>query len=61
MLAWVYQLKRFRLEGGEAPEVPVDLDVPAELDKGATVSADDEQEEAEDVLGANARTQGGRA
>ena len=61
VLAWVYQLKRFRLEGGEAPEVPVDLDVPAELDKGATVSADDEQEEAEDVLGANARTQGGRA
>ena len=61
VLAWVYQLKRFRLEGGEAPEVPVDLDVPAELDKGATVSADDEQEEAEEVLGANARTQGGRA
>ncbi|KVN23609.1 flagellar biosynthetic protein FlhB [Burkholderia pyrrocinia] len=55
VLAWVYQLKRFRLEGGDVPATPVDLDVPAELDKGASVSAEDEQEEAEDVLGATAR------
>ncbi|RQR53237.1 flagellar type III secretion system protein FlhB [Burkholderia sp. Bp9126] len=61
VLAWVYQLKRFRLEGGDVPATPVDLDVPAELDKGASVSAEDEQEEAEDVLGAHARTQGGHA
>ncbi|MGU7784531.1 flagellar biosynthesis protein FlhB [Burkholderia sp. PU8-34] len=51
VLAWVYQLKRFRVEGGAFPAVPVDLDVPAELDKGASVSADDERDEAEDVLG----------
>ncbi|AYQ36860.1 flagellar biosynthesis protein FlhB [Burkholderia aenigmatica] len=51
VLAWVYQLKRFRSEGGAFPAVPVDLDVPADLDKGASVSADDEREEQEDSLG----------
>nr|WP_241021378.1 flagellar biosynthesis protein FlhB [Burkholderia sp. Ac-20344] len=51
VLAWVYQLKRFRSEGGAFPAVPVDLDVPADLDKGASVSADDEREEQEDTLG----------
>ncbi|THJ49021.1 flagellar type III secretion system protein FlhB [Burkholderia sp. LS-044] len=51
VLAWVYQLKRFRSEGGAFPAVPVDLDVPADLDKGASVSADDERAEAEDTLG----------
>ncbi|MGU7769468.1 flagellar biosynthesis protein FlhB [Burkholderia sp. MR1-5-21] len=61
VLAWVYQLKRFRVEGGAFPAVPVDLDVPADLDKGASVSADDERDEADDVLGTNARTQGGTA
>ncbi|MPV60410.1 flagellar biosynthesis protein FlhB [Burkholderia sp. HI2761] len=57
VLAWVYQLKRFRSEGGAFPAVPVDLDVPAELDKGTSVPADDEREEAEDTLG----TQGASA
>ncbi|MBR7977393.1 flagellar type III secretion system protein FlhB [Burkholderia vietnamiensis] len=51
VLAWVYQLKRFRSEGGAFPAAPVDIDVPAELDKGASVSADDVREEAEDALG----------
>ncbi|VWD23220.1 flagellar biosynthesis protein FlhB [Burkholderia lata] len=51
VLAWVYQLKRFRSEGGAFPAVPVDLEVPADLDKGASVSADDEREEQEDTLG----------
>nr|WP_249190664.1 flagellar biosynthesis protein FlhB [Burkholderia sp. AU32357] len=51
VLAWVYQLKRFRSEGGAFPAMPVDLDVPAELDKGTSVAADDEREEAEDALG----------
>ncbi|AJX21806.1 flagellar biosynthesis protein FlhB [Burkholderia pseudomallei] len=54
VLAWVYQLKRFRAEGGIAPETPVDLDVPAELDKGAHVAPQDEREEAEDALGGRA-------
>ncbi|MGU7841163.1 flagellar biosynthesis protein FlhB [Burkholderia sp. AW33-5] len=51
VLAWVYQLRRFRSEGGAFPAAPVDLDVPADLDKGSSVSADDEREEAEDTLG----------
>ncbi|MBZ5789997.1 flagellar biosynthesis protein FlhB [Burkholderia sp. D-99] len=51
VLAWVYQLKRFRSEGGAFPAMPVDLAVPADLDKGASVSADDEREEADDTLG----------
>ncbi|RQZ60292.1 flagellar biosynthesis protein FlhB [Burkholderia sp. Bp9004] len=51
VLAWVYQLRRFRSEGGASPAAPVDLDVPADLDKGSSVAADDEREEAEDTLG----------
>ncbi|MGS0892655.1 flagellar biosynthesis protein FlhB [Burkholderia stagnalis] len=51
VLAWVYQLKRFRSEGGAFPAMPVDLAVPAELDKGASVSDDDARDEAEDALG----------
>ena len=51
VLAWVYQLRRFRSEGGAFPAAPVDLDVPADLDKGSSVAADDEREEAEDTLG----------
>ena len=57
VLAWVYQLRRFRSEGGAFPAAPVDLDVPADLDKGTSVSADDAREEAEDTLG----TQGNAA
>nr|WP_168736377.1 flagellar biosynthesis protein FlhB [Burkholderia sp. Tr-862] len=51
VLAWVYQLRRFRSEGGAFPAAPVDLEVPADLDKGTSVSADDAREEAEDTLG----------
>ena len=32
VLAWVYQLRRSRSEGGVPPEEPASLDVPAELD-----------------------------
>lgn len=31
VLAWVYQLKRWKDEGGDAPRTPSDLPVPAEL------------------------------
>ncbi|MGJ7491260.1 flagellar biosynthesis protein FlhB [Variovorax sp. ZT4R33] len=31
VLAWVYQLKRWKDEGGEAPRTPADLPVPTEL------------------------------
>ncbi len=62
VLAWVYQLKRFRSEGGAFPAEPTDLDVPAELDKGASVSEQDEAEEATEVLGEGAaRRDGGAA
>lgn len=49
VLAWVYQLKRFREHGGDVPMEPTDLEVPPELDKGA-VSAEDEAEEADEAL-----------
>jgi flagellar biosynthetic protein FlhB len=31
VLAWVYQLKRWKAEGGDAPRTPTDLPVPADL------------------------------
>jgi flagellar biosynthesis protein FlhB len=55
VLAWVYQLKRFREQGGDVPMAPTDLDVPAELDKGA-VSDDDAAEEADEALTPDERT-----
>ncbi|RQH06043.1 flagellar biosynthesis protein FlhB [Paraburkholderia dinghuensis] len=71
VLAWVYQLKRFREHGGDVPMEPTDLEVPPELDKGA-VQDDEADEEADDALGKNrpaasaaggqnARQAGGRA
>lgn len=32
VLAWVYQLKRWKSEGGEAPRTPSDLPIPQELE-----------------------------
>jgi flagellar biosynthetic protein FlhB len=32
VLAWVYQLKRWKSEGGEAPRTPVDLPIPESLE-----------------------------
>ena len=49
VLAWVYQLKRFREHGGDVPMAPTDLEVPPEMDKGA-MSDDDAAEEADDAL-----------
>ncbi|GAB7534994.1 flagellar biosynthesis protein FlhB [Burkholderia sp. 22PA0099] len=51
VLAWVYQLKRFRSEGGAFPAEPTGLDVPAELDKGSEIADEDEAEEADEALG----------
>lgn len=50
VLAWVYQLKRFREHGGDVPMAPTDLDVPPDLDKGAMSDADAD-EEADDAFG----------
>ena len=50
VLAWVYQLRRFKTEGGTAPVAPTEFDVPAELDKGP-VSDEEVNEEAADALG----------
>ena len=55
VLAWVYQLKRFREHGGDVPMEPTDLDVPPEMDKGA-VSDEDEASEADDALTPEERT-----
>ncbi|HEY4296209.1 MAG TPA: flagellar biosynthesis protein FlhB [Paraburkholderia sp.] len=49
VLAWVYQLRRFKAEGGDVPVAPSELDVPAELDKGG-VSDDEAEQEAADTL-----------
>jgi flagellar biosynthesis protein FlhB len=49
VLAWVYQLRRFRQDGGDVPAAPTGLDVPAELDQGA-VSDDEALEEADEAL-----------
>ena len=51
VLAWVYQLRKFREEGGDVPAAPTELDVPADMDKKAPISEADEQEEAEEALG----------
>ncbi|MCM2971634.1 flagellar biosynthesis protein FlhB [Larsenimonas suaedae] len=41
VLAWVYQLKRYHQEGGDHPDTPTELPVPAEMDiSPATVSTD---------------------
>jgi len=51
VLAWVYQLRKFREEGGDVPAAPTELDVPAELDKKGPISESDEREEADEALG----------
>lgn len=57
VLAWVYQLRRFKEDGGVAPVAPTDLEVPAELDKGG-VSDDDADQEAADSLGDDNQSNG---
>jgi flagellar biosynthetic protein FlhB len=49
VLAWVYQLRRFKTEGGAVPVAPTELDVPAELDKGS-VSDEEADQEVADTL-----------
>jgi flagellar biosynthesis protein FlhB len=53
VLAWVYQLKRYKKEGGDKPDDPTDLDVPKELDKGMVSDADADQEAADALTGDN--------
>lgn len=57
VLAWVYQLRRFKEDGGVAPVAPTELDVPPELDKGG-VSDDDAGQEAADALGGDNQSNG---
>jgi flagellar biosynthetic protein FlhB len=47
VLAWVYQLRRFKQEGGDEPVAPTGLDVPVEFDKGAVPEAAASEEAAE--------------
>jgi flagellar biosynthetic protein FlhB len=60
VLAWVYQLRRFKEDGGIAPEAPTKLDVPADLDKGA-VPDDEADQEAADALGDDNQANGASA
>ena len=57
VLAWVYQLKRFREQGGDVPMAPTDLDVPPELDKGG-VSDDEGRAMVEELRSSVARAIG---
>lgn len=50
VLAWVYQLRKFREEGGDVPAAPTAIDVPAELDKKGPISEAEEREEADEAL-----------
>ncbi|CAN7159506.1 flagellar biosynthesis protein FlhB [Trinickia sp. LjRoot230] len=52
VLAWVYQLRRFREDGGDVPAAPTELDVPADMDHGP-ISDDEMREEEQEALGAN--------
>lgn len=38
VLAYIYQLRRYRLEGGQPPQTPKDLPVPADLDPESTAA-----------------------
>jgi flagellar biosynthetic protein FlhB len=60
VLAWVYQLRRFKEDGGAKPDEPSGLDVPKELDKGGVSDADAELEAAE-ALSADNTTDGAAA
>lgn len=52
VLAWVYQLRRFREEGGDVPAAPTELDVPDGMDN-RPIPEDEVLEEARDALGKN--------
>ncbi|CDY78356.1 Flagellar biosynthesis protein FlhB [Caballeronia glathei] len=60
VLAWVYQLRRFKEDGGIRPDEPADLDVPKELDKGGVPDAE-AQQEAADALSPDNPTDGAAA
>ncbi|WP_087736342.1 flagellar biosynthesis protein FlhB [Paraburkholderia piptadeniae] len=60
VLAWVYQLRRFKEDGGIAPVAPTELDVPPELDKGG-VPDDEADQEAADALGGDNQGNGASA
>jgi flagellar biosynthetic protein FlhB len=47
VLAWVYQLRKFKKDGGSRPDEPENLEVPPELDKGGVPESEAEQEAAE--------------
>jgi len=47
VLAWVYQLRKFKQDGGTKPDEPENLEVPPELDKGSVPEAEADQEAAE--------------
>jgi flagellar biosynthetic protein FlhB len=47
VLAWVYQLRKFKKDGGTKPDEPENLEVPPELDKGSVPDSEADQEAAE--------------
>jgi flagellar biosynthetic protein FlhB len=61
VLAWVYQLRRFKTEGGVKPVAPTDFDVPADLDKGGVSDEEADQEVADTLNPANDDASGASA
>jgi flagellar biosynthesis protein FlhB len=61
VLAWVFQLRRFKSEGGVKPVAPTELDVPPELDKGGVPSAEADEEAADTLNPANDDASGASA
>jgi flagellar biosynthesis protein FlhB len=47
VLAWVYQLRKFKADGGAMPDEPENLEVPPELDKGGVPESEADQEAAD--------------
>jgi flagellar biosynthetic protein FlhB len=57
VLAWVYQLRKFKENGGDKPEEPDNLDVPPELDKGSVPESEADQEAAEALAEESAKNE----
>ena len=57
VLAWVYQLRKFKKDGGSRPDEPENLEVPPELDKGSVPESEADQEAAEALAEESAKNE----
>jgi flagellar biosynthetic protein FlhB len=54
----VYQLRKFKKDGGSRPDEPENLEVPPELDKGSVPESEADQEAAEALAADNTDSAG---